>query len=323
MINKTTNKKILIIGGSGFIGSSLIEKLINLSYELTIFIRNKNSINIKNKKIKYIRGDLLSPNFWKRNINNKDFLINLISNENKFGIKIDLLNNFEINVKVMLMALHSSYKFNRHIKIISFGTENQHGISKKLPINEKDQDSPVTFFGLNKQIIENYMKYFCENLNIKSVNLRLPNVYGPSTSKENFLKISLNKMIIGSLTGKVNLYNNQNCIRDYIFIDDVVNAILISIKKFNILDNHFYYIGSGTGNKIIDIVNKIENILVIKKRIKKVVKLNHNIKLSKFDHRNFIANSNCFKKLTNWKPETNIDNGLLKTIDYIIRKKWK
>ena len=55
MINKTTNKKILIIGGSGFIGSSLIEKLIHLNYELTIFIRNQNSLNIKIKRLNILK----------------------------------------------------------------------------------------------------------------------------------------------------------------------------------------------------------------------------------------------------------------------------
>lgn len=316
------NKKILVIGGTGFIGTSLIKKLIDQQNIVYIYLRGNLNKKIKNKNIKYIKGNLFSDQFWKKNIQNKDFFINLVSNENKFGVNIDLVKNFDVNVRILLIALSNALKFNNKIRVISFGSENQHGIAQKLPVNESKEDIPQTYFGINKLIAEYYIQFFKKNLELKCVNLRLPNVYGPSDNIINFKKITLNNMILSSTKGNVKLFKNKNCYRDYIFIDDVVDAIIFAIQKFDKLNNHFYYIGSLNSDKIVNVVKKIEKILKKNNIIKKLRIDNSNIQLSNFDNRNFIADPTNFIKLTGWKPKNNLNTGLEKTINFILNNGW-
>ena len=313
------DKKILIVGGTGFIGSSLVKKLLEYKCIIYLYVRNKRKKkNIEEiKNIKIIYGDIIKKNFWKKNIKNKDFLINLASNENKFGLDIDFIKNFEVNIKLLLLALDAASKYNSKIKIISFGSENQHGIAKKIPVSERDFDEPVTFFGFNKLIIEKYMIYFKENLNVKCVNLRLPNVYGPTSNYDNFLNVSLNKIINNALNGKIYIYSNKFCVRDFMYIDDVISAILITMKRFSYFKDTYYYIGSGKGLKIIELIEKIENLVKKSFPSKKIRRIIYKRKLSNFDYRNFLANYNSFKKITYWKPKKNISEGIKDTINYV------
>ena len=99
------NKKILITGGAGFIGSKLINELVKIDCKIYVVV--------------------------KKNIKQKDYLINLASNESKFGKIINVNENFKTNVKSLVLALLCSKKLNKKIKIISFGSENQLGIAKK------------------------------------------------------------------------------------------------------------------------------------------------------------------------------------------------
>ena len=317
------NKKILITGGSGYIGSKLILKLLEHQVIIYLHTRRKNdlpNIFIKNKNVKIIHGDIADINFWKKNIKNKDFLVNLASNESKFKHKIEFIYNFKVNVQPLIYALISSYRFNKTIKIISIGSENQHGIAKYLPVSEKKTDNPVTLVGINKLIAEKYLEFFSSIYNINAVNLRLSNVYGPSVSKKNFLKVSLNKIIYDACQGKVNLYLNKNSIRDYIFIDDVVDSIFYAMKNIRNFKDAYYYIGSGKGFTIKKVAKLIINKIKLINKSKIYIN-NVDTKLSDFDKRNFIPDIKNFKRMTKWKPNVSLDKGIQITIDYLLDQK--
>jgi len=310
------NKKILITGGAGFIGSKLINELVKIDCKIYVVVKKNNKLidKIKNKRIKIIQGNILDINFWKKNIKQKDYLINLASNESKFGKIINVNENFKTNVKSLVLALLCSKKLNKKIKIISFGSENQLGIAKKIPVSEDATDNPITVFGINKLIAEKYMNFFKKNFDIKITNLRLSNVYGPSIYSENFLKVSLNKMIKNLSNGEILLYSNKNCIRDFIYIDDVVKAIILALKNINKLNKPYYYIGSGKGHSLKQISQIIKDkyfeINPYKKISIKLIKK----KLTKFDNRNFVANYKNFKNITGWSPKISLQKGIGMTI---------
>ena len=310
------NKKILITGGTGFIGSRLINELTKAECKIYLMVRQNNKLvnKIKNKKIRVLKGNLVDINFWKKNIREKDFLIHLASDESKFGSKIDVVQNFNINVKSIFLALFCAQQLNKKIKIISIGSENQLGIAKKIPVNEEINDNPVTIFGINKLIAEKYSAFFKKNFNIKIVNLRLSNVYGPSGLSSNFFKVSMNKMIKNISGGKIFLYKNKNSIRDFVYIDDVINAIILSMKKINKLKSVFYYIGSGKGYSLKKISEMIMKIIVEIYPNKEIITENITKKISKFDKRNFVANYKKFQQATGWTPKTSLKKGISITI---------
>ena len=313
------DKKILITGGTGYIGSVLVNNLLEKKAIIYLITRKKKNHNIyrRDYKLKIITGNIEDQKTWDKNIKNKDLFIHLASDESKFKKEIDYINNFNVNVKSIIYALNSSLKFNKKIRIISLGSENQLGIAKKIPVDESFVDNPVTIFGINKLIAEKYLYYYKYAHKIISVNLRLSNVYGPSLNSNNFLKTSLNKMIYNALNSKIKMYSNRNSIRDFVFIDDVIDSILFAAISIDKLKNNFYNIGSGKGISLKDLMNKVE--FIIKKNYSsiKIIKSIDNSKLKSFDYRNYTANIKKFNSETGWKPKTGINNGIIKTIDYL------
>ena len=324
MYSFLTNKKILITGSSGYIGSKLLKKLLNFNCKIFIIVRNKKLINKhlkKEKKIFFLTGNITKKIFWEKNIKNMDYLIHLASNESKFGKNINFFDNFNVNVNSLLYALFFSKKYNKNIKIISIGSENQLGIAKKIPVNDESKDKPLTIFGINKLIAEQYLNFYKKSFNIDSISLRLSNVYGPSGFQENILKVSLNKMISNALNEKIILYNNQNSIRDFIFIDDVINAIILAMKNIKKLDQNYYYIGSGKGYSLKKISEIITKQVIKYFPTKKISKIQIRKKMSDFDKRNFVANIKKFKKITGWSPKISLLEGIKNTIFNLIKIK--
>ena len=314
--NNILNKKFLILGGSGYLGSSFVDKLEKENVFIYLHTNNNNN-KYKNKNIKVIKGDITTKNFWKKNIKNKHYLINFASAENTFLNKKTLDDDYDLNAKSGIYALINAYKFNKKIKIIFFGSENQ---ETKLNISKKDEfkSTPHIFFGLNKDTLEKYSIYFKNFLKLKVVFLRFSNIYGPSTNKQLSLRSSYNKIIHSALNGKINLFENKKSKRNIIFIDDVITSIFATIYKFDSLNADYYYI---CGSRSLSILQFSKIIIKSLKKNNLKVKLKFiNKSLSNFDHRNFYRNNSKFKKKAKWKPLNTYTIGIDKTIKYFKNK---
>ena len=111
---------------------------------------------------------------------------------------------------------------------------------------------------------------------------------------------------------KIYVFKNSHCLRDFIYIDDVIQAFLLACQVPNkYFDGRHFLIGSGEGKKIIDIWKQI-SLLIGNVKIEK----NYNYNLQLAEKRNFISDSSKFKKITLWKPKTNLATGLKKTLEF-------
>jgi UDP-glucose 4-epimerase len=124
-------------------------------------------------------------------------------------------------------------------------------------------------------------------------------------------------MIYNALNSKIKMYSNRNSIRDFVFIDDVIDSILFAAISIDKLKNNYYNIGSGKGISLKDLMNKVEFIIKKNYSSNKIIKSIDNSKLKSFDYRNYTANIKKFNSETGWKPKTGINNGIIKTIDYL------
>ena len=173
---------------------------------------------------------------------------------------------------------------------------------------------------LKKMISEMYLKYFHKICGMKTLSLRLSNIYGPTDRLEIFSRVVLNKISIKAYNEQqIHIFNNSKCKRDFIYIDDVINAFLFTIfltdKFFN--GNHFV-IGSGETTTFDDLsiklINKKENIKIIK---------DEKTQMHLAEYRDFVADSSLFSSKTNWKSKVKLDEGLNRTLDFIKNNKDK
>ncbi len=314
------NKVILVVGASGYIGSSLVNELLN--YECTIIratrdikkfdkLKNNKSIvvDIEMNDNKDISSDLLSK---------VDIIFYLSSQTSVYIAEQDLQLDFENSVAPILRLFALLKNLNSKPTFIFSSAATICGLTDSLPVDETIPDNPITIYDIHKLLVEKYIKYYIKIGVIKGASLRLANVYGPGICSSNKDRGIINLMVNKALNKQnLTLYGDGEYIRDYIYIDDIIKSffeVVINIEKTN---SKHYYIASEEGHTIKDAF------YLIKDLVKNLYNINININnievplnLSTIETRNFYANTSNFKADTHWSAKTNLKQGLIKTFEF-------
>ena len=315
------SKKVLITGGLGFIGSNLAIKLVESGAKVDIMDANlerygSNDFNVQQikKNIQIDFSDIRDKEAVLRNVRDKDIIFSLAAQTDyNYSLKKPILD-IDINCKGHLNILESCRTDNPNCRIIFPGSRMQYGkIEKKdLPVKEEHPLNPLSVYAINKIAGENYHKAYNLHYGLDTVVFRIANPYGPRAQIKNPGYCIVNWFIGQALKKKpISIYGEGNQLRDYIYIDDLINAFLISGVHPN-PKTKVYNVGSGVGTKFIDMVNTIVNI-VGKGKIKHVEwpKNYENVETG-----DFYADISRIKNELNWKPSTSLESGLEKTIEF-------
>lgn len=295
-------KKILILGGSGFLGKNLLVKLVrSRKYKITS-ISNKTLKNSKKlKKISYISC----------NINNYQKLIKKLKNK-KFDFVINFSGNIDHSDKKETFKAHFNGVKNivKYIKLTKSGLLIQTGSSleygeNKSPQNEKQICKPLSVYGEAKLLSS---KFIIKNLN-DFIILRPYQIYGPYQKKNRLIPI-----IIDSCMKDLKFPCTQgNQKRDFLYVDDFIDLIIkiLGSKKIN---SGIFNVGSGKPIKV------KKAILTIVKKIKKGIPMFGKLKMRKDEKNSLYPNLNKTKKTFKWRPKINFKTGISKTINFYKKK---
>ena len=227
-------KKILITGGLGFIGSNLAIRLVELGSNVTLvdslipeYGGNLWNIEPIKDKVRVNISDVRDEHSMKYLIQGQDYLFNLAGQTSH----VDSMNNpfpdLEINAKAQLSILESCRKYNPKIKLVFASTRQMYGAPQYLPVDEKHPLAPVDVNGINKMAGEWYHLLYNNVYGIRASVLRLTNTYGPrmrvKDARQTFLGIWVKKIIDGD---PLLVYGDGKQIRDFNYVDDVVEAML-------------------------------------------------------------------------------------------------
>jgi nucleoside-diphosphate-sugar epimerase len=129
-------------------------------------------------------------------------------------------------------------------------------------------------------------------------------------------RVVLNKLVADAMAGKpLTMYENHKCLRDYIFLEDVVRALLLAGADTAVLDGRVYIIGSGEGKLISDVCRQIIGQVYLRTGQQGQVHFDASANLDALDMRNFIADIGRFHRATGWKPMVALDEGINLTIE--------
>ena len=237
--------RILITGGSGFLGSHLSKFLIKHGHTITVFdnFSNSKSKTIKNNKIKIIEGDILNYSVLSHSMQCIDLVIHLAA---QISVKDSIKNpekTMEINVQGTQNLLDSCVENKIH-NFIAASSAAVFGNQLFMPLTETSKKNPISAYGKSKLLMEEKIVEFSKQNNLNSIILRLFNLYGVGQSKQYAGVIT--KFLDNIQENKnLEIYGNGKQTRDFINIDDAIYSFDLAIKKIDGKIGKIYNVGSG------------------------------------------------------------------------------
>jgi len=314
-----SNKNVIISGGLGFIGSNLAIKLVDCGAVVTIidslipeYGGNLWNIEPVKDKVKINISDVRDEHSIQHLIQGQDYFFNLAGQTSH----LDSMNNpfidLEINSKAQLSILEACKKYNPGIRIIFASTRQLYGKPQYLPVDEKHPLFPVDVNGINKLSGEWYHIVYNNIYDIKTSILRLTNTFGPrmriKDARQTFLGIWIKNLIEDK---PITIYGDGSQIRDYNYIDDVVDAFL-TVAASDQCNGSIFNLGND---------QPISLLTTAELMIEENHAGNYDFKpfpsdLKKIDIGDFYSDFSKIKNILGWSPQVSIRDGMKETIDY-------
>ncbi len=295
-------KKILITGGTGFIGYHLAKKCVRMGWEVTSFSKKKPKPIRTLKEVNYLFGDLTKKKDLKVLKKKFDYIVNAA------GV-VDHSSNPKVYKAHYLGCKNlANFFLKKKIKLfLQVGSCVEYG-PQKSPQKEdyKPKISDLkSMYSKGKLAASKYLMELYDKYRFPVVIFRLYLNYGPNQDFNRFLPV----IIDGCIRGKKFPCSSGIQYRSFTFVDDLVRAMVIALKKPQ-LSGNIFNIGNNKPVKIKKIIQ------YIRKYVKKGTPLYGKIKFRKDEIKSLYPNISKAKSLLNWQPKINFGKGLNKTINY-------
>ena len=312
------NRKVLVLGGMGFIGSNLSMRLVSSGADVTIVDSmlpqyGGNMANIEGiaDKVKVNFADIRDNHSLEYLVQGADVIYSVAGQTSHIESMNDPFTDLDINCRSQLSLLECCRKKNLNAIIVYASTRQIYGRPRYLPVDENHPASPVDVNGINKLASEIYYTLYSQVYGMKCVSLRLTNTYGPRQhlrgNKQGFTGIFIREAIKG---GKIQIFGSGKQLRDFNYIDDVVEAFLLATDNQTLYGN-VYNLGNEERYSLLDFVNMLSRYCNFEYEAVPFPPEQQIIDIG-----DYYANYSLFESLTGWKPEISLEEGLRRTVEY-------
>tara|TARA_B100000073_G_C23713465_1_gene565070 strand:- start:280 stop:1254 length:975 start_codon:yes stop_codon:yes gene_type:complete len=312
-------KKILVTGSAGFIGYHLTKQLLKRNYKVvgidslnTYYDRNLKISRNKDLKL-YAKKNKKKFYFYKLNITNRRLISDLFYKYKFYkvfhmaaqpGVRYSFEEPYkyiESNLVGFFNILQNCKRFNVK-KFIFASSSSVYGAEKKIPyIENHSKTKPIQLYAATKLSNEILASTYSRIFNMKIIGLRFFTVYGPWGRPDMALFKFMKKIFQNKA---IDLYNQGNHLRDFTYIDDIVNGIILS-ANYNKKNFEIFNLGKGKPIKTINFVKELSKVL------QKKIKINY-IKKQKGDMDKTYCSTIKAKKYLKFKCNISLDKGVLK-----------
>lgn len=269
------DKKILVIGGAGYIGSHVVKALLHENFAVTVY-DNLSTGQVCNlfEKAEFVKGDILdSQHLEKTMAQGFDAVIHLAAKkavgESMENPQLYSQNNISGSINIFNAMLNTGIK-----NIVFSSTSAVYGMPKYLPLDENHPLNPMSFYGYTKMAIEQVMNWYSKIKDFNYIALRYFNAVGYAVdgsirSKEKNPQ-NLLPLIMETITGQreiLHVFGNDydtpdgTCVRDYIHVEDLADAHVLAIKKLlSNGDSQIINLGTEKGTSVLEIIKSVERV---------------------------------------------------------------
>ncbi len=300
-------RKNLVLGGRGFIGAHLVDALLADGQHVRCLFRHvpgqQTATVHQHRNLEIVDGDFTNEADVARALENCDVCYHLISttlpqssNENP---AFDVQSNVLSTIRLLTHGVKSGLK--KVVFMSSGGTV--YGAPQQSLIGEDHPTNPIASYGITKLTIEKYLHLFYQLHGLDYVVLRLANPFGHGQ------RISATQGAVAVFTGKIlrgeeiEVWGDGSVVRDYIYIDDVIRALLIAADSTS--SERVFNIGSGVGHSLNEVIGSIERATGRRALLK--------YKSSRsFDVPRSVLDIERARRILDWSPRVLFDEGVRK-----------
>lgn len=298
----------LVLGGGGFLGTNLCRRLLADGHRVRAFGHGGRFPQALTG-VDWCDGDFSNDRQLANAVESSEFVFHLIHSTTPYSANLNMVRDALANVVPSISLLDISRKFGvkRVIFLSSGGTV--YGRPKQIPTDENAPTNPITAYGVSKLSIEKYLALYEYLHGLEYRVLRVANPFGPyqlPTKRQGVIAELISRAMSNE---HIEVWGDGSVVRDFIYVDDVVDALVAS--AFDTGEDRIFNVGSGTGRSIRDIIATIESQTNTKFDVRWGNSRPVDVPVS-------ILAINRAKDQLAWAPRTEFSSGIEKTISW-----WK
>lgn len=298
-------KQLLITGGTGFIGRNLAFHAMKNGYEVTSLSRSAPKDGARIPDVKYLYADVSNIEQLSEQLmpTRFEYIVNLSGNIDHSPFDKGGKSIYDAHaegVRNLVNVLHRDALK----KFVQIGSSDEYG-DQQHPQHEKLQEAPFSPYSAGKAASTQFLQKLYSSENFPVVILRFFLVFGPNQSIERFIP----QIITGCLEDKEFPASNGTQLRDFCYVDDIVDGILLALASAEDTDGEVINLASGDPISIREMIEKIQ--LMIGSGTPRFGE----IPFRDGENQALVADIMKAKELLNWNPTTSIDEGIRKTVD--------
>jgi UDP-glucose 4-epimerase len=310
--------KVLITGGLGFIGSNLARRLVDLGAAVTLvdslvpeYGGNRFNIDGLEDRVRVNISDVRDPYSLRTHLAGQDFLFNLAGQTSHLDSMEDPFTDLEINCRAQLSILETCRQFNPTARIVFASTRQIYGRPERLPVNERHPLRPVDVNGINKLAGEFYHRLYHDVYELPACVLRLTNTYGPrmriKDARQTFVGVWIRLLLEGK---PFEVWGGQQ-LRDFTYVDDCVEALLLAAVRPEAAGQVFN-LGGGEVTSLVDLAQ----LLVELNGVGHFEQREFPADRKRIDIGDYYADDALVRKTLGWRPNVSLREGLKRTLDF-------
>jgi nucleoside-diphosphate-sugar epimerase len=295
-------KTVWVTGSSGYLGSALLKALEATS-----------------ARIECLRTDVRKVESWQPMVDQADIVFHLAGNTSVSEAAGNPVASLQSTVQPLMHLTTLAAAARRRPRVVFASTASVYGFADHLPVDEGAEPRPETIYDLHKWWAEQHLGWASRQGLIDGVSLRLANVYGPSLAAASAPERGvLNRMTVRALRGDdLQLYGGGNCLRDYVYIDDVVTAFLMAGSAPG-MTGQSYNVASGDAVTLRDAFSlAVERVARAGGPRSRIQDVPWPADSAPIDQRNFSARIDRIRQACGWQPAVSLTTGLDRMIAHL------
>ena len=298
----------LIVGGSGFMGGHLVDRLLGEGHSVRIYDRSPSKFRDAPRSAEYIEGELGNHGLIREAVEGMEVVYHFVSTTLPKTSNDDPLYDVRSNLVDTLQLLESCVEAGVRKVVFASSGGTVYGPPETLPVNEDHPTNPISSYGIVKLTIEKYLRLFHHLHGLDYTVLRISNPYGPYqnlASQQGAVGVFLHRIRTGQ---PITIWGDGSVVRDYLYVSDLVDALEMAARVETQV--RLFNIGSGQGTSLNELIDLMAAVVHEQPAVEYLPSRRLDVPASVLD----ITRADT---QLGWRPKTDLMEGISRTWDWI------